>query len=204
MYLRRQIINRENETKRQDERKFAAARAVLPADLSSICEYAEKSAEVTKMALLMLQGKMKPAHLEVPSLSESVIKNMQKFVESSDERYGDLVHEMLSCYQVQKARLRNMIFHFNNRSAKTSTQVTTTSNIESTIDETISLYLLATNMFEFARKVDEEIDTEDFTDLQIGSAINLLDLRGYISKKHLAALGRVLQKRSNAVFKRKN
>ncbi len=97
------IDKRETEQRR---RKNYAARAVLPASLSQICEYATKCArELMATRRLPLHDMTAPPPLNLPDLPKGDVQVLKECIESADEGPRERLAELLSTLQVQHSRL---------------------------------------------------------------------------------------------------
>lgn len=154
---RRQIKAADNRAMDARERKFMAARAILPEDLSTICAYTNQCAQVVYAAIKNHRKALKPPNdLQIPTLNSRVTTNLQQLIEQLDKRNAHQVAKLLNCYQVQRARLEDAIHDWGSHQPSGSHMSFTRSNIEHPLIETIQLRIHANNMFGFAR--DEEAD----------------------------------------------
>lgn len=181
---------RESEERRR--RRLMACRAVLPADLSSVCRYARDCALVVGTALQMLRGIEERAPLSYSSLPDRVSANLQNLIEQLDDENADAIADLLACYQVQYARFAGEIDNFNAPNRQGVHRITTENNIEFTVERTVRLYLLAENMFGFARNLVEEIPPPDFNEEKVAHALMALELDDVISREYREGLLRLL------------
>jgi hypothetical protein len=93
--------------------------------------------------------------LILPSLPERVIDNLQRLIESLDEEDAEIFVELISCYQIQKSRMKEAVSRYDGKSSFYDGHIMTEGNFNFTFIKTFELYLRAEKIFPFARK---EID----------------------------------------------
>lgn len=170
--VRRQIASSEEGVQRQIDnqitieadkltRKLVASRAVLPSDLSGICEYCRECLASINDAMNfkkpILEGiGYTPAFVR-PALSDSVIKNLQLLIENApnmNESTVETLVELLGCYQIQHVRFRNILDRASEASKDKSHSVMV-DDFNSSLSSTIELYLRAEQLFGFARSKED-------------------------------------------------
>lgn len=179
---------------KQRQRRSIACRAMLPADLSSICGYAKDSVHASCIALSMLRRGQTRDRVKIPELPERVLENLQALVEHLDHQDVDAVCELLRCYQIQHARLSGEIADFNNPNRPGATKLVTESNLESTITKTVELHLIATKMFPFARNATKHIPELDFSRQELRNTIAVLEFDHMVSDELIASLDHLVNK----------
>ena len=160
----------------QRRRRLAACRAMLPVDLSAVTGYVQGCMAVIFQAFERLKepsGTPKQP-LVLPVMPERVFENIQAVVEQSDRRGKLAFSELLSCYQIQRARLSGEIADLNNPYTMGATKVTTESNIESTILKTAELYLIASKLFPFSRRQARKIPPLKYTGDEVENVFSIL------------------------------
>lgn len=151
--MRKQIRAMTQESRDLRERKLLAARAVMPADLSEICAYTERCAALIDEALHYYdEHREPPPNLKAPTLPERVPANLQSLIEQFDDGNAHAVADLISCYQVQRARLQGALRDWSGDNNRRAVMVFTLENIEHPLIETIHLRILANSMFDFARR----------------------------------------------------
>ncbi|MCI0552512.1 MAG: hypothetical protein L0287_16300 [Anaerolineae bacterium] len=195
----RGINSRRKEIEEQRRRRLMACRAAMPADLSSIIEYTHDCALVSGTAIRILRGDEDSRTLPYPSLPARVVKNLQQLIEQLDDRNANLIADMLSCYQIQYARLSGELSYFNTPHRLGRERIIAEHNIEYTLRKTIELFLLAESMFKFARREEPNIPQPKFTQGNVQNALGVLDLRDVISSDYLDQLVRVLSEDGDKV-----
>lgn len=134
------------------ERKFMAARAILPEDLSTICAYTNQCSHVVYTAIKRhRETQLPPNDMQMPRLNSRVPTNLQRLIEQLDKQNASQVAALLACYQVQRARFEDALNGWNNHQSGARHMSFTRSNIEHPLIETIQLRIHANNMFDFAR-----------------------------------------------------
>lgn len=189
---KRQLDAQTNESNERRRRRLMACRAVLPADLSSVCRYARDCARVAGTALQMLREHEERAQLSIPTLPNRVTTNLQNLIEEIDESDADAIADLLSCYQVQYARLSREIEDFNSPNRLGAERITTENNIEFTLERTVRLYLLAENIFGFARGSENQIPKPQFNRENIGHALMTFELDDVVSRQYREELLQML------------
>jgi len=172
----------ESEDRRQ--RRLAACRAAMPADLSSILGYTHDCAHIIGTALKILRKEEERRELACPTLPERVIGNLQQLVEHIDREGANAIADLLSCYQVQYARLSAELGYFNSPHRVGRHRIMTEDNIEFTVEQTVLLFLLAESMFDFARRKAEKIPQRNFDETRVANALNVLELSDVVSSKY--------------------
>ena len=155
-------------------RKFAAARAVLPLTLSSLCEYARRSAVALKKILGQRRGELILGEInlpEFPSLPTEVIKELREVIEFGDDKISEAIESLLREIQVQAARLNNL---WQEKSApeKKNTSVV---DVEEYVLDTASIYARSSALFDYARK-ESDIVPGDPPPKKNVSALNQMGL----------------------------
>lgn len=92
-----------------------------------------------------------------PVLPEAVTKDVQNLIENASNLNTDTVQalvELLSCYQIQKARFGNILEKVSNMHMEERENVEER-NFNSSLSTTIELYLRAEELFRFARSRSE-------------------------------------------------
>ena len=159
------------ESEEQRQRRLIACRAVMPADLSSIIQYAQDCAFASGTALQMLRGEEERRAFSCPSLPDRVVSNLQQLIEQLDEENANSIADLLSCYQVQHARLAGEFGYFNSPERLGTHRIMTENNFEFTLEQTVRLFLLAESMFKFARRDELNIPEAKFTQDRVQNAL---------------------------------
>ena len=106
-----------------------------------------------------------------------------QLIEYLDARDADAVADLLSCYQVQHSRLSGELAVFNTPVHLNRYHVLTEDNISSTITESVRLRLLATSMFDFARRKTEHIGAQEFAADEVEKALMGLGIFDLVSEE---------------------
>ena len=183
-------VRKESEEQRQ--RRLIACRAVMPADLSSIIQYAHSCALTSGTALRMVRGEEERGELSCPSLPGRVVSNLQQLIEQLDEQNAHSIADLLACYQIQYARLVGEFGYFNSPERLGTHRIITEDNIEFTLEQTVRLFLLAESMFKFARREEQNIPVRKFTKDQVQNALSVLELSSVITPDYSEHLERLL------------
>ena len=209
LYLRRQISlqkgefdDRRMQEQEIDRRRQAAVRALLPADLSEITGYATSCSDVISAALIAsrkeeLENKEEEGigDLDMPILPTRVLSNMQRVIENVDAETASVFATLLRCYQVQNARVRSLISDLKFPTKFGRIKITTSENIEQNFEQTVLLYLLASDLFEYARGKSDKVNTNDFEEDKIYNAIHNLEIEDVLSDTYREQLLQMLRKR---------
>jgi len=176
-----------------------ADRAFLNDDLGSICEYAQECSKVAAQALQYVGAKEKgaiqvgrPDPLTCPELPRHVLNNLARLIENLDDKNATSVADLVGCYQVQHARLADMLDLFNNPGRPTRTMILTSDNVQQTFEQTVGLQMRAGRMFDFARRRADAISSAPFTADEIVNAMNNLEIFDLISPDYRNLLMRIL------------
>jgi hypothetical protein len=139
-------------------RRRESVRTVLALSLSSICEYASKSAEASKALLDQCDkdGNLPPrAGLKIPLLPElptEAIHVLRDLVESVDLSETRTVATLIADIQVQQARLATSIAE-----AGATERIATSWNFEEYLIDCGRIYARASSLFSFARRRSERM-----------------------------------------------
>jgi hypothetical protein len=173
IFLRRQIRQTSHIENSRRERKQTALRAVGPLAMAAIVEYAIECSDVLKRLYAQCQGQALPQKgitvPTLPPLPSDTIERLAELVEYSRVGETDLIEDMLSDIQVQRARLRGTL-----RDVGNPNKTITRANIESYIIDTGQIYARAAASLDFFRRTSatlrEQIDWND-----VRRALNNLD-----------------------------
>jgi hypothetical protein len=208
-YLRHQISlqklefdERRIQEEESNRRRQAAVLALLPADLSEITGYTTSCSDVISEALIAIR-KEEIANKEegdihgpeMPILPPRVLSNIQRVIENVDAEKASVFAALLRCYQVQNARVRSMIADLTYPKRSVVIRIVTKENIEQNFEQTVLLYLLASDIFNFARGKNNNVNVGNFTEVDISNAIHNLKIEDVLSDPYREHLLRVLQKR---------
>lgn len=155
-YINRQVIASNDQEQRRWDAKLAAARAVLPLTLSSICEYTQRCAEVLKEIYAARDNGLIPTTTVVPplpSVPEQAISGLKEMVETGPKEIVRRLAKLIKEIQIQDARLHDLAVNLveDNRLHI----IVTETNIETYIIEAAEIYALAASFFGYARQETE-------------------------------------------------
>ena len=157
---------------------------MMPADLSSIIQYTHDCAFTSGTAIRILRNEEERRTLKCPSLPDRVIGNLQRLIEQLDDQNANFVADLLSCYQIQYARLSDELGYFNTPERLGTHRILTEDNFEFTLEQTVRLFLLAVSMFKFARREEESISEPRFDQDEVNNALSVLELSSVISPEY--------------------
>jgi hypothetical protein len=175
-------------------------RAVLNQDLSSIWDYTKQCADVARSALETLQAEKRDFlhrrqrdHFRCPELQSQVSDHLRQLIENLDDHNATQVADLVGCYQIQRARLTDVLDYFNYPEGRRDgvRRILTTDNVESTFEQTVALRMRASGMFDFARRKSEVISSK-FTSDDVTSAMRTLDIFDVLSQEYRDLLVRIL------------
>ncbi len=139
---------RENERR---QRRAMAVRAVLPLTLSEICNYTTLCSNQLVPLYDVLSGlRMTGGIVKFPSLSGSVIKQMQKSIEFEKKDVSAYLALMINRVQILQSRLRETTDALNGRSILLINKGT----IESLAIDVAEIFNRAERLFDYARERD--------------------------------------------------
>lgn len=168
-------ISRYNENK-QRERKFIAARALLPEALSALTGYFRSSASILKEA--WQRYKVDNAHSEVtplptptPDLPAGYKETFSRCIESAEPDVGYRLAYMLMCLQVHHSRLQELTNSFR----VDGRLFIGPGNIMSYLYRLSELQALTNRLFPFARDL-EKFDSGDLVWEDFNNAYKNLDI----------------------------
>ena len=117
-----------------------------------------------------------------PELEKDVLLRLQNLVELLDGDNADQVVDLMSCYQVQHARLSDVLASLNYpERGLPRGLILTRDNFEFTLSSTVELHLRAAGMFNFARRIDDSIAPPPFTKDVVQNALRLLGVEEWLS-----------------------
>ena len=187
----KQLKAQKNEAKKQRERRRLACRAVMPADLSTIVQYAEGCAELALKIREIVNTRAERQELECPLLPERVIANLQMLIEQLEEENANAVAELLSCYQVQRARLNGLIETYNHPDRFGTWRLLTIDNVDFTFEQTLELHLRATTAFDFARRKTDQIPVPRYAQETVENSLAALHLANVLPDEYIVLLLRI-------------
>lgn len=145
--------NLENERR---QRKFAAARAVLPLTLNNLCEYASRcGAALKKMLDHQLDEKI-PNDIEIPdlpTLPKDVIDELRNVVEFGDEQISKAAATLIREIHYKTAGLKNLWQEYR----APGHHVTPVSNVEGQVLDMALIYARGIALFDYARGETEDV-----------------------------------------------
>lgn len=203
IYLqKREFDDRRRQEEERDRRRQAAVRALLPADLSEITGYATSCSDVISEALIASRKEEFEnreeegiGDLDMPILPPRVLSNMQRVIENVDAETASVFAALLRCYQVQNARMRSMISDLKFPTKSDRIKIITSENIEQNFEQTVLLYLSASDLFDYARGKSDDVNTNDFEEDKIYNAIRNLEIEDVLSDAYREQLLQMLRKR---------
>ncbi|MDT0619892.1 hypothetical protein RM531_15575 [Salinisphaera sp. P385] len=156
--LDKQIQHQWEQHEDQRRRQARAARAMLPEDLSAICEYARDCGQLIHTAYCDYPDHDRVAEFgPIPTLSDRVLANLQQLIEHLDESDADKLADLLECFQVQKGRFFDALQTWKKAREDGSGPALSHKHIEHPLIETIVLYLLSEHCLGFARRESSHI-----------------------------------------------
>ena len=159
-------------------RRQAAARAVLPLSLSTICEYAEQCAAVLRQLHDSCSDESLPreagAKAVFPAVPSAATAELKEMIEAADATTAATFAVVLSKIQVQAANLRE--FNALERSDEKNGHVIPKSSIEHYMLRTAEIYARTVTLFEFARAEVDTVSPEPPSEDEMSSALNLFRL----------------------------
>jgi len=173
IYLRRQIRQTWDIENRRRERRRAALRAVGPLVAAAIIEYATECADALKELHRQCVGLVLPQSgvtvPKLPPLPAATIDRFTEFIEYSKLGETELIEDMLSDIQIQRARLRGTLRNIGNPN-----ETITKRNIEAYIIDTGQICARAAASFNFFRRRSEALRRDiDWGDVR--RSLNNLD-----------------------------
>lgn len=154
--VNRQIEASQNFENARRQRKFAAARAVLPLTLSNLCEYASRCGAALKTMLGHQLDEKIPNDIEIPdlpTLPKDVIDELRNVVEFGDEKISKTAATLIGEIHYKTARLKNLWQDYR----APGHHVTPVSDVESQVLDMALIYARAIALFDYARGETEEV-----------------------------------------------
>lgn len=158
--VRIQLNARSIELEKNRDRKRFAAIAILASDLSQIIAY-------TNYCIMAAEDGSKSSNgdkIVCPNMEPEILTRLERLVELLNSIDADQVVDLLHCLQIQHSRLSSEIIEYNDRQRSGSSEFGDWPyKFQFTLLATLELYLRAENMFSFARRLDETIETPPFS-----------------------------------------
>ena len=189
-----QTRSHEREARERRERLVRAYRASLSDDLAAIINYATESGRAIHEMLKLPSRPLDMAALKVPSLDPKVLDHLRLMIENHDPRSGEVLADLIGCYQVQHDRLAGEIDSYNPPSMKAlealdpGGRVSWRWNIVFLVPKTVELHVRASQLFGYARRETETIAPPVFDDQSVSAALlqsGLFDLLDEDEKKRV-------------------
>jgi hypothetical protein len=154
--VNRQIEASQNLENARRQRKFAAARAVLPLTLSNLCEYASRCGAALKSMLGHQLNEQIPNDIEIPdlpSLPRDVIDELRNVVEYGDEKISKSAATLIREIHAKTARLKTLWLEYR----APGHHVTSVTSVERQVVGMASIYARAVALFDYARGETDEV-----------------------------------------------
>lgn len=140
----------------EEERKFKAARALLPSNLDAVMEYAVASIRwlksVREKAGLLDQGQYKTAvSVATAPRPDAVIDRLRDGVENLDDAASDYIGEILRKIQVQRSRVKWLEDYFATHMDQRSSRIGLVREVDQYTANSIEIAALARQLFSYAR-----------------------------------------------------
>jgi hypothetical protein len=174
--VRAQIEQADRLAREENARENYAARAVLPAVLSALCDYCE-ACVATLVGLLpedREQPKVERRPSEIPTIPEGAIPAFASAIRFADDGNAAALADILSALQIQHSRMRGM---------RTESLLLTISVLHRIIDAAV-LYAAIASAFSYSRRHSEDIQLGRIRRADVESAIRQMKVldREEISK----------------------
>ena len=156
-----QIVQTEQLAKEASIRRNFAARALIAHPLSEICEMQRQIAtELANIRNTQIQNQVFNDDYKGPTFKLEGINQLAACIEDADERAAKDISEIISCLQIQQARLNSMSANRNGPKEL----VFDANVIEHGLD-TVSIYARAQRLLLYARRQDDEYFGTPFSDI---------------------------------------
>ncbi len=165
--------------------KLTAARAILNADLNSITRYLHDGAKALSSIATYLWNEQKGTPIErseilEPKIDSDLLVRLANLASLETRKNGIQIVEFMKELQIQNARITDQIDIYNRRGERNGYRlIQTLQNLESSLESTISLYIRAACLFDYARHSTDEIRPPSYTEGESGNAVFNLDLTNY-------------------------
>jgi hypothetical protein len=154
--VNRQFEASQSFEKERRQRKFAAARAVLPLTLSNLCEYSARCGAALKTMLGHQLDEKIPNEIEIPdlpTLPKDVIDELRNVVEFGDEKISKVAATLIGEIHYKTSRLKNLWQEYR----APGYHVTPVSNVESQVLNMAVIYARGIALFDYARGETEDV-----------------------------------------------
>lgn len=158
IFINRQIRAAKTSEIEARQRKFDAARAVLPLILSALSEYAIRCNKLLMAIHATKAGENIPkqaAPSPPPPIPSGVIDDLRAIIEHSDEPFRGNVKRLIGQLQVQVARIGSMVTHL--KAGYDDDHSITALNIETYMIDGADIYARCSALFDFARGTSDEV-----------------------------------------------
>lgn len=158
IFINRQVRAAKTSETEARQRKFDAARAVLPLTLSALSEYAIRSNKLLMAIHTTKAGESIPKQATPPALPPipvGVIEDLRAIIEQSDEPFRGSIKRLIGQLQVQVARMGSMATHL--KEGYDDDHSITVLNIETYMIDGADIYARCSALFDFARGTSDEV-----------------------------------------------
>lgn len=179
--LERQLAQEREQEGRRRWRKHYAARAGLPSALTQIVEYARQSLSVLEGIALPGSGSRvihSPgwARPEIPSVPKEALATLQTCIESADQASMPKLARTLEEFQILHARLDGLMDDI----SPGSSMIVTTFYLGEQIVDYLEFDIRCSKMFDYARRVTDEIDDSvSFDEIRTRASFAGIELADY-------------------------
>lgn len=176
--IERQVTAEQRRTDADRNRRLIAARAALPHTLSTLSDYARRSARGLMDARLLATGLSYPGPIPVASipnqLPPGLVEQLTHVVELTDNEPRAALITLLKSLQVQHARMvdaRNDLQEFE--------PSTSAENVDQYIVDAAEVYARASSLFPYARDDEGGTEVGSISPAKLISALNQLGVRDH-------------------------
>lgn len=149
---------------RQRRRKSVAARAIMPAALAEICEYAEQCAATVKVGYPSGQGgTIIAGTIPVPKFPSDAIKVLRDCIEHGDDKDIAKISILIGKLQVQNTRITPFLL-------RSDFKTVTAHNYDMFLSDIIDLHACCASLFPYARFEDVAENCQTYEQLIRASA----------------------------------
>jgi hypothetical protein len=195
--INKQIKQANDQETDRRHRRNRAARSMMPAALSALCDYSERSVNILLPLLTRMQQE-EPAATEIvediPTIPVDALSTLRECIEFGEDEIEANVAALIRKLQVQHSRLRGI------KAELLSEKTLPSDNVTAYVLDALEVYARSTSLLSYARRETEDAATEltEFDFVSAAHNCNIWDNRSpEISLRSKLSSNRSLKKAKN-------
>lgn len=169
--VQRQLAAEADHKAEEHARKRLATRAVLPSDLTEVCNFTHQCARIARQAYRRLTRGESGDRWSLGELPPRILDNLRMVIEFLNEEEAHVVADLLDVYQVHLARMRGFMAKYGDGGH------IDVDDVEHLYYAMVELRVRADAVFDFARREVDVLKPPSFEAESVRAALNVLNLR---------------------------